>query len=68
MEEQIKPLEEQNLKIRIQILDSDDNILISSVISQMMVHNLNVYHGVSGVNETYHMLLDELAKKQAAEK
>jgi len=68
MEEQIKPLEEQNLKIRIQILDADDNILISSVISQMMVHNLNVYHGVSGVNETYHMLLDELAKKQAAEK
>jgi len=68
MEEQIKPLEEQNLKIRIQILDSDDNILISSVISQMMVHNLNVYHGVSGVDETYHMLLDELAKKQAAEK
>lgn len=68
MEEQIKPLEEQNLKIRIQILDVDDNILISSVISQMMVHNLNVYHGVSGVNETYHMLLDELAKKQAAEK
>ena len=68
MEEQIKPLQEQNLKIRIQILDSDDNILISSVISQQQVHDLNVYHGVSGVNETYHMLLDELAKKQAAEK
>ena len=68
MEEQIKPLEEQNLKIRIQILDVEDNVLISSVISQMMVHNLNVYHGVSGVDEAYHMLLDELAKKQAAEK
>ena len=68
MEEQIKPLEEQNLKIRIQILDADDNILISSVISQQQVHDLNVYHGVSGVNETYHMLLDELAKKQSAEK
>ena len=68
MEEQIKPLEEQNLKIRIQILDSDDNILISSVISQQQVHDLNVYHGVSGVNETYHMLLDELEKKQQSEK
>lgn len=68
MEEQIKSLEEQNLKIRIQILDSDDNILISSVISQQQVHDLNVYHGVSGVNETYHMLLDELTKNPAAEK
>ena len=61
-------LQDQNLTIRIQILDADDNILISSRISQMMVHNLNVYHSVSGVDEAYHMLLDELAKKQAAEK
>lgn len=67
MEEQIKPLEEQNLKIRIQILDVEDNVLISSVISQMMVHNLNVYHGVSGVDQAYNLLLDELSKKQAAE-
>jgi hypothetical protein len=64
----MKPLEEQNLKIRIQILDEQDNILISSVVSQMMVHNLNVYHGVSGVDQAYHLLLDELAKKQSAEK
>lgn len=64
----MKPLQEQNLKIRIQILDADDNILISSVISQQQVHDLNVYHGVSGVNETYHMLLDELEKKQQSEK
>ena len=64
----MKPLEEQNLKIRIQILDEQDNILISSVISQMYVHNLNVYHGVSGVDEAYHILLDELAKKQVEEK
>lgn len=64
----MKPLEEQNLKIQIQILDADDNSLISLVISQQHVHDLNVYHGVSGVDEAYHMLLDELAKKQAAEK
>jgi hypothetical protein len=60
----MKPLEEQNLKIRIQILDADDNILISSVTSQMMVHNLNVYHGISGVDQVYHVLLDELKAKQ----
>jgi hypothetical protein len=64
----MKNLEDQNLKIKIQILDAEDNILISSVISQMMVHNLNVYHGVSGVDQAYHMLLDELTAKQSAEK
>lgn len=61
-------LQDQNLTIRIQILDADDNILISSRISQMMVHNLNVYHGVSGVDDAYHILLDELTAKQSAEK
>ena len=64
----MKNLEEQNLTIRIQILDADDNILVSSRISQMMVHNLNVYHSVSGVDQAYHMLLDELTAKQSAEK
>jgi hypothetical protein len=68
METQLKPLHEQNLKIRIQILDSDDNILISSVISQMYAHNCEIYTGVSAVNESYHILLNELTKKQAAEK
>jgi hypothetical protein len=60
-------LQDQNLKIKIQILDAEDNVLISSVISQQQVHDLNVYHGISGVNEAYHMLLDELEKKQQAE-
>ena len=60
-------LQDQNLKIKIQILDAEDNILISSVISQQMVNDLNVYHGISGVDQAYHMLLDELEKKQQAE-
>jgi hypothetical protein len=60
-------LQDQNLKIKIQILDAEDNILISSVISQQQVNDLNVYHGISGVDEAYHMLLDELVKKQQAE-
>jgi hypothetical protein len=63
----MKPLEEQNLKIRIQILDAEDNILISSVVSQMMVHDLNVYHSISGVDQVYHVLLDELKVKQSEE-
>ena len=64
----MKPLEEQNLKINIQILDAEDNILISSVVSQMMVHNLNVHHSISGVDQVYHVLLDELKVKQSEEK
>jgi hypothetical protein len=63
----MKSLQDQNLKIKIQILDAEDNVLISSVISQQQVHDLNVYHGISGVNEAYHMLLDELRKKQQAD-
>jgi hypothetical protein len=63
----MKSLQDQNLKIKIQILDAEDNVLISSVISQQQVHDLNVYHGISGVNEAYHMLLDELEKKQQAD-
>jgi hypothetical protein len=61
-------LQDQNLKIKIQILDAEDNMLISSVISQQMVNDLNVYHGISGVDQAYHMLLDELTAKQSAEK
>jgi hypothetical protein len=64
----MKQLQDQNLKIKIQILDAEDNMLISSVISQQMVHDLNVYHGISGVDQAYHMLLDELTAKQSAEK
>jgi hypothetical protein len=64
----MKQLQDQNLKIKIQILDAEDNMLISSVISQQMVNDLNVYQGISGVDDAYHILLDELAKKQSAEK
>jgi hypothetical protein len=64
----MKNLEEQNLKIRIQILDTNDNVLISGITNQQMVHDLNIYHGISGVDQTYHVLLDELVKNQQAEK
>ena len=63
----MKPLEEQNLKINIQILDAKDNILISSTIPHQQVHDLNVYHSISGVDQVYHVLLDKLKVKQSEE-
>ena len=57
-------LQDQNLKIKIQILDADDNILVSGVTSQQMIHDLEVYQGISGVDQAYRMLLDELEQKQ----
>jgi hypothetical protein len=64
----MKRLQDQNLKIKIQILDAEDNILVSGVTSYSMVHDLEVYHDISGVEQVYHMLLDELEQKQQAEK
>lgn len=60
-------LQDQNFKIKIQILDEQDNVLISSVISQQDINGLNVYQGVSLVDQTYIMLLDELQKNQQIE-
>ena len=56
-------LEKLNLKVRIQILDSDDQILVQSTIGQNQVNDLRVYTNVSLVDETYLMLLDELKNK-----
>jgi hypothetical protein len=56
-------LEKLNLKVRIQILDSDDQILVQSTIGQNQVNDLRVYTNVSLIDETYLMLLDELKNK-----
>jgi hypothetical protein len=56
--------EKLDLKVRIQILDSDDQILVQSVINQNQVNDLRVYTGVSLVDETYLILLDELKNQQ----
>ena len=64
----MKPLQDQNLKIKIQILDDKDNVLVSSIVPHQQVHNLNVYHNISGVDQVYNMLLDELEKNQQSEK
>jgi hypothetical protein len=55
--------EKLNLKVRIQILDSDDQILLQSTIDQNKVKDLRIYTNVSLVDETYLMLLDELKQK-----
>jgi hypothetical protein len=55
--------EKLNLKVRIQILDSDDQILLQSTINQNEANDLRVYQNVSLVDETYLMLLDELKQK-----
>ena len=55
--------EKLNLKVRIQILDSDDQILLQSTINQNDVNDLRVYQNVNLVDETYLMLLQELEQK-----
>jgi hypothetical protein len=63
----MKSLQDQNLKIKIQILDAEDNVLVSSTISQQQINDLNVYQGISLVDQTYMILLNELEKKQQVE-
>ena len=60
MEENFEKL---NLKVRIQILDSDDQILLQSTVDQNQVNDLRVYQNISLVDEKYLILLDELKTK-----
>jgi hypothetical protein len=55
--------EKLNLKVRIQILDTNDQILLQSTVDQNQVNDLRVYQGVSFVDETYLMLLETLKQK-----
>ena len=56
-------LEKLNLKVKIQILDTNDQILLQSTINQNHVNDLRIYQGVSLVDETYLMLLETLKQK-----
>ena len=56
-------LEKHKLKVKIQILNSDDEVLIQSTVDQTQVKDLRVYQNISLVDETYLMLLDELKQK-----
>jgi len=55
--------EKLNLKVKIQILDTNDQILLQSTINQNDVNGLRIYQGVSLVDETYLMLLETLKQK-----
>jgi hypothetical protein len=55
--------EKSNLKVRIQILDSNDQVLIHSTINLTEINDLKVYTNVSALDEIYLMLLDELKQK-----
>ena len=61
----MKLLQDQNLKINIQILDEKDNILISSKIPYSQVNDLDVFHGISGVDQVYTVLVEELRSRQS---
>lgn len=61
----MKPLQDQNLSINIQILDQEGNILISSKIPHSQVNDLDVFHGISGVEQVYSVLIEELKVRQS---
>lgn len=61
----MKPLQDQNLKINIEILDEEGNILISTKIAQSQVNDLNIFHGISGVEQVYNLLIEELKVRQS---
>ena len=55
--------EQLNLKVKIQILDINDQILLQTTVNQNNVNDLRVYQGISLVDETYLMLLETLKQK-----
>jgi hypothetical protein len=55
--------EQLNLKVKIQILDINDQILLQATVNQNHVNDLRVYQGISLVDETYLMLLETLKQK-----
>jgi len=60
--------EKLNLKVKIQILDTNDQILLQSTINQNDVNGLRIYQGVSLVDETYLMLLETLKQNNKQSK
>jgi hypothetical protein len=52
-----------DLKVRIQILDSNDQVLIHSSINLTKINDLKTYTNVSALDEIYSMLIDELKTK-----
>ena len=50
----------ENLKIKIQILDEQNNVLISSTIKKSTVDAAKEFHGQPVLNDVYNTMLEDL--------
>jgi hypothetical protein len=51
----------ENLKIKIQILDEQNNVLISSTIKKSTVDAATEFHGQPVLNDVYNSMLEDLS-------
>ena len=51
----------ENLKIKIQILDEQNNVLISSTIKKSTVDVATEFHGQPVLNDVYNSMLEDLS-------
>jgi hypothetical protein len=58
----------ENLKIKIQILDEQNNVLISSTINKSTIDAAAEFHGQSVLTDVYNTMLDDLPFTPTAEK
>lgn len=50
------------MKIKLQLLDEDDNVLISSTVNEDTVEAAKELHGVNIIDDIYNTLKEELKK------
>lgn len=58
----------ENLKIKIQILDEQNNVLISSTINKSTIDAAAEFHGQPVLTDVYNTMLDDLPFTPTAEK
>ena len=51
----------ENLKIKIQILDEQNNVLISSTINKSTIDAATEFHGQPVLNDVYNSMLEDLS-------
>ena len=51
----------ENLKIKIQILDEQDNVLVSSIINKSTVDAAAEFHGQPMLTDVYNSMLEDLS-------
>ena len=55
-------MKNQGLKVKMQIIDSEDNVIGSTTIDCETIKMLSEFHNVSALDEAYNMLLNETNK------